>query len=51
MIGSRRAAQRFDPVAFAEGLTDWHRGVDSHDSEAAVRNLAEILIRMRGPDG
>lgn len=43
MIAEHRASQRRSLVAFAEGLTDWIRGADSLEAEAASLNVADLL--------
>lgn len=44
-MGAAREEQRTSPSAYADGLTDWLRGEDSAEAEAARLNLAETLIR------
>jgi hypothetical protein len=34
-------------VKFAEGLTDWIRGEDSCEAEAAAINVADVLLTLR----
>ncbi len=44
MIEGLRMEQRKSIEAFADGLTDLVRGVDSLPAEAAALNIADLLI-------
>ncbi len=45
MTRASRAEQRHAPDALAQGLTDWIRGEDTEQTDAAASLLAEWIIR------